>query len=101
MYFRDLNSSVTFAVFASEEMRFGLIRIFGLSTHLLILGVLENIVFHTSLASDMGVTINNLLLRETQKLSSLNKVSRFNDCNSRESPARSALTLVLNWVDCS
>jgi hypothetical protein len=64
--------------------------------------ILHSISLPSTIATiTLGVAINNLLLWETHKRSSSEEVGALNGRSCRESPARSALTLVLNWVYCS
>jgi len=58
--------------------------------------------FETTIATTgLSVAINELRLREFLEFTRGKEVSTFNSSNGGESPAGTALSLVLNWVDSS
>jgi len=81
----------------------GGVRVRSLSINTVVLdNVLEGLVHETSLASLVSLSsgaINEVLLGEAYKGSSLQEMSTFGGTSGRERPARSALSLVLNLSD--
>lgn len=80
----------------------GLIWIVALKNLSVLLNVLHTILGKTTLATVADViAVNELLLSELDEVSGLNSVMTLNVGSGSERPARSAHSLVLNWVDCS
>jgi len=76
------------------------IRIILLGHDTLLLDVLQGIDGPATVATVVGlVAIDDLLLREGVKFAVLKEVSTFQNANSGESPARTALTLILDTSD--
>jgi hypothetical protein len=64
------------------------------------LDVVHGVFLPSTVATSAGgIAVNDLLLREGKEMSSLDEVVSLNGAGGRESPAGSALSLVLNWVD--
>jgi len=76
------------------------IRILLLGLDTLALDIIKSLDGPATIATVVfGITIDELLLREGVELVVLKEVSTFTDTNSRESPARTALTLILDTSD--
>lgn len=81
---------------------FGHVRIVSLAGHLMDLGVIEGVVHETAIAALVtlaGGAVDELLLGERVELRSRVEVGTLHCSCGRESPAGSALALVLNIGD--
>jgi len=64
--------------------------------------ILESLGFKTTIATTAaGIAINELRLGEFEKFSRFDEMSTLHGSGGGESPARSTLSLVLNWVNSS
>jgi len=85
---------------ASEEGSFGFVWVLRLGLEWVALNILESVVHESTIASVVLLgAVNELLLGEGVKLSILDLVSTLNGTGGGESPAGSALSLVLDWGD--
>jgi len=98
MNFSDVNlSGVLSGVASSVSGSVGVVLLKVLSVRL---DVVHGVFLPSTVATSAGgIAVNDLLLREGKELSSLDEVVSLNGAGGRESPAGSALSLVLNWVD--
>ena len=70
--------------------------------HWVFRSILESSGLTTTIATmTFSIAINELRFSELEKLSSLDKVSTLHDSRGSESPAGTAVSLVLNWVNSS
>ena len=79
-----------------------LIWVVRLSVHHVSLGVIEGVVHETTIAALVALllgAVNELLLRERWELTVLLEVGTLHGTGGRESPAGTALSLVLDWGD--
>jgi len=74
--------------------------VLSLSADSVALSIRNGISLHTSIATVVqGLAINDLLLRKRKKFSRVEEVSSLNNSNSREGPAGSTVSLVLDLID--
>jgi hypothetical protein len=93
------NNTLRFRVLASEKaMRLGNVRIIRLGLKRVGFSIRESSVHHTTVAAHVQPrAVNKLLLRKRNELTGLDLMSTFERSSSGERPARTALSLVLNW----
>jgi hypothetical protein len=77
----------------------GSVRIVRFNFESVLSGILDGKIMPSSVATFIfiSVAINDLLFREGEELSLVDEVETFNDTGGRESPAWTALTLILDW----
>ena len=80
------------------------IHVLGLVHHTHISGIIESSILITTVATITFIVmaaVDKLLLRELQKVSAADLEAGFHASHGRESPARTTLTLILDWVNCT
>jgi hypothetical protein len=96
-----LDRSDKIGIVPAEEISCSIIRVEQVLHHGVIASIVESGILISSITSKAPVivaAIDKLLLGEGIESSPLNLIAAFHSGYSRESPARSTLTLVFYWI---
>merc|ERR1711939_292604 len=96
----DLTNTLIFLVLATEEGSSSFVWVVGLEHEWVLLDVFEGVVHKTSIAALVNmVAVDELLLGEGLEFVGGEEHGALNGTGGGESPAGSALSLVLDWGD--